>query len=164
MKKIVLLVFGLFLGLTSFAQIRAGAGVVFATEVNTVGIQATGVYEITEKWEGAAAFTYFFEKDFVNWKVLDLDGHYVFYSLDKFNFYGLAGLSLDFWKVKIPAISMMGYVLTPETTSTGTSAGFNIGAGAKYNISEKLSVVPELRFTIMDGSYLRFGVTAQYKF
>lgn len=163
MKKTVLLLIAVTLSISSYAQFRAGLGLTFATDISTAGIELTGVYEITDQWEGAAAFTFFFKKDNVSWKVLDLEGHYIFHSMDKFDFFGVAGLSFNFWKMKFPE-SNFGGIIIPESTESGTEVGFNIGAGAKYNLSEQLSIVPELKVTLMDGSYVRFGVTAQYKF
>ncbi len=163
MKKTLFLIIGVITSLSGYAQFRAGAGFSYATEISNIGLEVTGVYEITEKWEGAATFTYIFEKDYLSWSILDLDGHYVFHSLDKFDFYGLAGVSFIFWKVDVPETNVMGFIV-PGYSENGTEVGFNIGGGAKYNISEKFSVVPELKLTIMESTFFRFGVTAQYRF
>lgn len=104
-----------------------------------------------------------FEKDYVSWNVLDLDGHYVFYQQDKFNVYGLSGLSFTFWKVTIPGMSAYG-VTIPSSTTTGSDIGLNLGVGANYPLTTNLNIAPEMRFTIIDGSYFRIGATLQYKF
>lgn len=95
--------------------------------------------------------------------MLDLDAHYYFYSTETMKFYGLGGLSLNFWKVTIPAMSYGGFT-SPETTASDSNIGLNIGVGMKYDISEQLSILPEMRFTIAEGSFFRIGATAQYKF
>ena len=44
------------------AQISAGAGIVYGTNINSIGINANGKYEFNEKWSAAPAFTYFLKK------------------------------------------------------------------------------------------------------
>ncbi|GJM65029.1 outer membrane beta-barrel protein [Persicobacter diffluens] len=156
---------------TSFAQgfelekLRAGLGLVYASEIKSVGINLNGAYAITEEWEAAVGFTHIFENNAVRYNVLDFDGHYNFYTDgDKLKIYGLAGLGLTFWKVTIPAIDMGFGFSSPETTSTGTEVGLNLGIGANYALSDKLNLAPEIRFTAMDGSYLRIGAAIQYRF
>lgn len=171
MKRNLLICFTLILSTNLFSQsfdvskIRAGGGLMFATEIKNVGLTLNGTYEITEQWEGSLAFTHIFEKDYVKWNVLDLDGHYVFYKQDeKLNVYGLAGLSFTFWKVTIPTKDLGYGFTTPEITETGSDIGLNIGVGATYKITDNLNLSPEMRFTIIDGSYLRIGATLQYMF
>ena len=49
-------------------------------------------------------------------------------------------------------------------TGKDTSIGLNLGVGANYKLTDNLNLAPEMRFTVMDGSYFRIGVAVQYMF
>ncbi len=170
MKRLFITTITICLSLQSMAQdfdtsnLRVGLGLLYATEIDNIGININSAYAINEDWEAAISIAHIFEKDYVNWNVLDLDGHYVFYHGESsINAYGLAGFSFNFWKVKIPASEYMG-VQIPEVTDSGTEIGFNLGVGLNYAISERINLAPEIRYTIMDGSYLRLGAAVQCMF
>lgn len=157
-------------GTTGFdpAKIRAGVGLNYATEISTVGLTFTGIYEIDETWEGAFAYNYFFEQDYLKWSVFDFDGHYIFHEVNsELNVYGLAGLSITRWSVNMPAETVSYYgqtFTTPGYSASDSNFGFNLGVGANYVLTELLNVAPELRYTFKEGGYLRVGATLQYKF
>lgn len=170
MKKLSILTISILISSISFGQgfetnkLRLGAGLFFASDINNVGLTLNSAYEINYDWEAAVAFTHFFEKDYVTWNILDLDAHYIFYTDEgKFNAYGIAGLSISFVKVTIPEMNVGGIII-PESTGKDSSAGFNIGAGINYGLSDKLNLAPEFRITLADGSYVRIGATVQYLF
>jgi opacity protein-like surface antigen len=52
----------------------------------------------------------------------------------------------------------------PGYEDNGSEIGLNLGIGANYKIDENLNLAPELRYTIIDGSYFRIGATLQYMF
>ncbi|WP_010662763.1 outer membrane beta-barrel protein [Marinilabilia salmonicolor] len=171
MKKLFLLSLSVLLCGSLFAQsfdsskLRAGAGFFYTSEIQNMGLTLNGVYEIDETWEGSLGFTHVFEKDNLNWNMLDLDGHYIFHEeSDDLNIYGLAGLSFTFWKVTIPAMDLGMFGSTDEQEETGSEIGLNLGIGANYRIADNLNLAPELRYTIIDGSYFRLGATLQYMF
>jgi hypothetical protein len=171
MKRNILAILALVLTVNVFAQsfdvtkLRAGGGLVYATEISNIGINLNGVYSFTEEWEGALGFTHIFKKDYQTLNVLDFDAHYIFHQVDEnLNVYGLAGLGFNFAKVTIPAISMGGVQLTSETKKSDTKLGLNLGVGVNYKLADNLNLSPEMRFTIMDGSYFRIGVGIQYLF
>ena len=62
MKKIILVLTTLILTTGLFAQsfdtskLRAGAGLVYATDINNIGIAFNGVYAFTDQWEGSLGF------------------------------------------------------------------------------------------------------------
>ena len=66
------------------AQISAGGGIVYGTDINNIGISLNGNYEINEKWSAAPSFTYFLKKDYVTWSALDLDANYQLTEIEKF--------------------------------------------------------------------------------
>lgn len=141
------------------SKIRAGAGLVYATDINNLGLALKGVYTFTPEWEGAFGFTHILKKDYVSYNIVDLDAHYVFaQTSDEMSFYGLAGLALNFWKVDFGDNEWFG------GSATGSDAGLNLGVGMNYLLSSNLRLVPELRFTVLDGSFARLGATVQYSF
>ena len=162
MRKLFVLKLVATLSVTLFAQstddtkFRVGAGTVFVSEVESYGVSATGIYEISKRWAGAVTFTHVFENVGLSWDIIDTDGHLVFYDNDKkFSAYALAGFALNFWRRET--------LLTKETI-TGSYMGMNIGAGMNIGIGERFNLAPELRGTLFDLSYTRIGVTIQYKF
>ncbi len=171
MKKLFSVSFIVFLGINLFSQsfdpanLRAGAGLCYVTRIDNLGLVFNGTYEITEQWEAALAFSPIFEKDYLRYNVLDMDGHYVFFE-DGANIrvFGLAGLAFNFWKVTIPPYVLGGVTIYGETTTTGSDVGLNLGVGMNYKLTDVLSLAPEFRVTLSDGSFVRLGATLQYSF
>jgi hypothetical protein len=154
-KRILLTV--LIIGLTTVSSLKAqfslGPALVYATDINTLGISANANYGINEKFGAMGSYTYFFSKDHVDWWALDIDGTYTFTTLsDKSKLYALAGFNIIYWKY-----NYMGY-----TTPNDSHAGINIGAGLKYALGKKMDLVPEVRYTIESGGYLRAGVKLMF--
>lgn len=162
MKKNILLVFALILSCNLFAQsfdsskIRAGAGLVYATEIENIGININGVYAFNEKWEGAFGYSHFFKNKYdVSYNVFDFDAHYVFHQQDdKMNFYGIGGINITGWKADLGAFGDV----------SDSDVGINLGVGMNYKLSDKLNLAPEARFTIVDDTYFRIGASLQYLF
>lgn len=168
----------LMLGLGAKAQsgnILAGGGLVYATDISKPGVFVHGVYKITPEWEGAADFTYFLPKkqDYGygswtwNWSALNLNAHYVFYAENEIEAYGLGGLSLLFgtWKTKIDAQNHPGYAgAVVSNSETSSHVGLNLGAGGRYQLSDNLYGLAELKFAIMDGSYFQISAGLLYAF
>lgn len=167
--------------LTSQAQdskIMAGAGLKYATDISTMGIEAKGVYLASDTWEIAPAFTYYFKKNNVNWSTLDFDAHYVFSSTDKNTFYAIGGLNITFWKWDFDGDDSYGedygeyddYVgdfigeLTSELDDSGSDVGVNIGLGSRFAISDKMCFNADLKYTIGNANYLSVGVGLLYHF
>jgi opacity protein-like surface antigen len=114
------------------------------------GIFLTGIYELNLPVHLAPSFTYFFPrtnelstgslgKTRVSEMMFDLNGHYVFNSLDRFEFYGLAGLNIIFAKLK-----------WLESTSSGSdnALGLNLGGGAYMKMTEQFDLYGELKYII----------------
>jgi opacity protein-like surface antigen len=115
------------------------------------GIFLTGIYELNLPFHLAPSFTYFLprtneliqgtfiQKTRVSSMMFDLNGHYVFNSLDKFEFYGLAGLNITLAKLK-----------WLETTSKGTdnALGLNLGAGAYMKMTEQFDLYGEIKYIV----------------
>lgn len=154
MKKSILLSFLLAVAFTGYSQFRVGIGANYATELSNAGITLGAVYEITENWGAAAGYNHVFTKNYAKWNIFDLEGQYLHGASDKIFVYGLAGLGLVNTKIDVPNWG----------SSSETSAGFNLGAGALFGITESFFLVPEVKVTIMNGSFVRLGAGVQYKF
>lgn len=139
------------------AQMSAGGGIVYGTNINNIGISVNGKYEINEKWSAAPAFTYFFKKDFVNWSALDLDGNYKLTEIENIGgLYAIGGLNLTFYKIKIDAD--LGEFGDYSSSVTGSNAGVNLGLGLNVPVGDNFIIAPEIKYSISNGSYLRAGV------
>ena len=165
MKKVTLIfvILCLALGMKAqvfdFGQMRAGGGLSYVDKVGNLGINVNGVYTFNPQWEAAAAFTYTFEKNNVSYKLLDIDVHSVFYEImSKVNFYVLTGLCFNFYEMETnPADGV-------STPGSGSDSGLNIGAGINYKLTDRLNATPEVRYTLFDAAFYRFGASIQYLF
>ena len=177
MRNKLILVFAtvlsVFFSLTTQAQdskILAGAGLKYATDISTMGIEAKGVYLASDTWEIAPAFTYYFKKNNLNWSTLDFDAHYVFSADDKNTFYAIGGLNVTFWKFKVDGLSELDDLFEGSGLggsgfdSSGSDVGVNIGVGSRFAISDKMYFNADLKYTIGNANYLSAGVGVLYHF
>jgi hypothetical protein len=160
---VITIVFFSLLNLKVNAQIKIGGSLGYATEIKNIGLTLHGNYAINDQWEAAPSFSYYFKKDYTSYWSIDLAGHYVFNTMDKYSFYGLGGFEILGVKVKIPASSETLYgvtVSTPEYTGTDSQFGIVLGGGARMSINDKLSGFAELKLGILDDTYigLNFGI------
>ncbi len=167
MKKLTLLaIVTIALTFNSFAQISAGGGISYGTEAETIGFNLRGQYNITESIDVVGGFTFFLPKKTSQaipffgtietksslW-TFDIDGHYNFNINDKFGFYPLAGLNISGASVDVDG-----------TKAKDTEVGFNIGAGATYEINDKLAAFTEVKYTIGNFDQVVIGIGVLYGF
>lgn len=136
-----------------------GGGLGYATGIKSVGFFGKGLYQFTPQWEAAASFTYFLPReesgiDF-QFSALDVDVHYVFYN-DEYKLAGylLSGIDFLFGKSNYN-------ILGTDYSDSASALGFNIGAGLRYQLTERLALNPELKYVISteeDSSYLSISV------
>ena len=140
----------------SKAQMSAGGGLWYGTNINTIGISINGKYEFTEEWSADPAFTYFIPKDGFTWMVLDLDANYQITEFDGVGgLYGIGGLGMTFAHYKIDAD--FGTFGDYSASGTSTTVGLNLGAGLEIPLNEKMAVSPEMKITISNGTFFRIG-------
>jgi len=149
---------------------KAGSGIVFGSgfhfnnESGTdhrsglMGISLTGIYEISLPLHISPSFTYFIPhvstfssvegrtRVSVSSMLFDIDGHYVFNSLDRFEFYGLAGLNITLARIK----RKYTYVGSATTTvsESDNAIGINVGAGTYCKMTEQLDLFGEIKYII----------------
>lgn len=111
-----------------------------------------GIYEISVPIHISPSFTYFIphvlktqnEKTTVSSIMFDINGHYVFNSLDRFEFYGLAGFNFLYTWKKTKFLSA-GTSPDPETDN---APGLNLGAGSYIKLSEQFDLSLEAKYII----------------
>lgn len=115
------------------------------------GIFITGIYEMKLPFHIVPSFTYFIprtnqpeiasngEKTRISSMMLDVNEHYVFNSLDRFEFYGLAGINITFVKIK-----WLGTV----SSGSDNAIGLNLGAGTYVKITEKFDFCGEVKYIV----------------
>ncbi|PTN10630.1 outer membrane beta-barrel protein [Mangrovibacterium marinum] len=161
MKKNLLLLVALLLTTSVFAQkvelnqFRVGFASVYDTGMNNPGYALNGIYAVDEHWETEIAFTHIFKKKKRGNNVLDFNARYVFmHPADEWSVYALGGMGFNFLRVTDDG----------DDFYTDTRLGLNLGLGANYTIDDKLSLAPQLCYTISENSYYRIGVGIQYHF
>ena len=136
------------------AQISVGAGAVFGTEINNLGLSVHGKYQFTDEWSAAPSFTYFLKKDMLSWSSLDLDANY---KISDAGLYLIGGLNMTFFSIDTDDTFLGGFDLS------GTDTGFNIGAGMEFEIGDGLTFSPEARYTLGGGNFLRIGLKVMFE-
>ncbi len=108
-----------------------------------------GIYEITVPIHISPSVTFFIphvykeldSKTTVNTLMFDINGHYVFNSLNKFEFYGLIGLDvLLAWKRE-----KYGTEVFPENDN---ALGLNLGVGSYMKITEQFDIYAEAKYIL----------------
>jgi hypothetical protein len=171
MKKLILtsllMIFILYMGNAQFTRIGGGlalsSGFPFHNmpwDYNKSGVIAVslkGIYEINVPVHISPSFTFFYPhilkeartKYTVSSMMFDINGHYVFNSLDKFEFYGLAGLDILLAKKKAD------YDTTPTITESDNALGLNIGGGTYMKITEQFNIYGEAKY-VFNNKYNQF--------
>ncbi|NOR74904.1 MAG: hypothetical protein GQ525_07075 [Draconibacterium sp.] len=138
----------------------AGAGIVYGTNINSIGFSANGKYEINENWSAAPAFTYFLKKNNINWSALDLDANYQLTEIENIGgLYAIGGLNMTFFKFKYEAD--FGEYGDFSDSISGSDAGVNLGLGLNV-LAGDLAIAPEIRYTLGGANYLRIGVKVMF--
>ena len=118
------------------------------------GFSLEGIYEITLPIHVAPAFTIFLPnitkipgvKTSVSSMMFDINGHYVFNSLDRFEFYGLAGLDVLLTRKK--TIYSGSAANIPEITERDNALGLNLGIGTYIKIAEQFDIFGEVKYVV----------------
>ncbi|MDO5665007.1 MAG: porin family protein [Bacteroidia bacterium] len=141
-----------------------GGGAAYATGIKNVGFFAKGMYHFTPRWEAAASFTYFLPKEqeniTTNFSALDANVHYVFYNDEyKLASYLLSGIDVLFGSTDVE-------IMGKNFSDSGTVLGFNMGAGLRYQLSERLALNPELKYVVSteDNNYLSLSIGLLFSF
>ncbi len=139
------------LGLQMQAQIAIGGGLGYNEKISGPGITAKAEFNITDEITVSPGITYFFGNNLYgfnqNTLAVDANAHYFFPILEnKLKIYPLLGVNYSNYK---SGASYYSYYY--ETYEVSDSAfGVNIGAGGRWQFSEKLSVYLEPKYVVSD--------------
>jgi len=137
---------------TTTAQSKLGAGLVFGTEAESLGLQANFYMPIAsvENLKVGGDLTYFLPKEITNnfdrtWFEINVNGQYEFYSEQMLSAYALGGIN----------IATVGYKYDGPGSdiwrnSSDTKPGLNLGVGGEYAFSPSMFAFAEFKFVISD--------------
>lgn len=117
------------------------------------GIFLTGIYELNLPIHISPSFTYFLprnnsytpatanipERTRVSSMMFDINGHYVFNSLERFEFYGLLGLDITFAHIKW---------IGSASKESDNVFGLNLGAGTYIKLTDQFDLSCEAKYLI----------------
>lgn len=162
MKKLLIIVsiigFSLILNqsvLAQTGQLKLGGALLYGTEVDGIGIQGNGLYEITPEIDIAASINIFFPDEgdtgLDSWWAVNGDVHYNVYSSEQLSkLYGLAGLNITTIKVN-----------TPFGSADEGEIGLNLGGGAAFDVNFG-SIFGEIKYVISDFDQLVIGAGVRF--
>ncbi len=116
-------------------------------------VSLTGIYEISLPLHLKPSINVFipnitkteFEKRVISAYSIDLDAHYVFNALDRFELYGLGGLNMLFVRMK----TVYDFEeFTEKFTGSNTALGLNLGAGSYIKIKDEFDLFVEVKAII----------------
>ena len=115
-----------------------------------MAVSFKGIYEISVPIHISPSFTVTYphitkdqgDKTSVSSLMFDLNGHWVFNSLDRFEFYGLSGIDILFAKNKAT------YEFSPTNIERDNALGLNIGAGTYMKITETFDIYGEVKYVV----------------
>ena len=138
----------------SNAQIKAGIGAAFGSEIEQVGIQGDLHYRLpsTPAIQLGAGFIYYFPKDDVNFYELNLNGGYIFYDEFMFKSYLYTGLNYAHTEVSGGGASF-----------SDSAIGLNVGIGAEYDFGGVLGF-SDLKYVISDYDQPVFSIGLRVPF
>ena len=132
-----------------------------ANKSGIIGLYFNGIYELSVPFHIAPSFSIFYPhitKDQltttkVSSMMFDLNGHYVFNSLDKFEFYGLAGFNalIAGKKDKIEGSATF--------KESDNALGLNLGVGTYMKITEQFDLNAEVKY-VFNNKYNQFMLNA----
>ena len=136
----------------SYAQHnKLGAGIVYGEAAESAGIQATGVFRVSQQIEFAPDVTIYFPDDedtgLDSFWAVNLNGHYIFTMEDEYHLYGLGGLNIA--------------SIDPVIGDSDSELGINLGVGGEYHL-ENFSLYSELKYVIGDLDQVVLGVGARF--
>lgn len=171
MKKIFTLLLVVFITLQAVNGqfTKAGGGFGFTTgfpfhqqtwesnQSSNFDLFAKGIYEISVPLHVSPSFTWFIpnitkssqtsgeEKYVVSGLMFDLNGHYVFNSLDRFEFFGLAGLDILLAKRKF--VSNFDNIEFKEVEKDN-AIGLNLGVGSYIKVTNQFDLFVEAKYLV----------------
>jgi outer membrane protein X len=150
-------VFALLVGVsnTAQAQMKAGVGVAFGTDAESLGLTGNFYTAIpsVENLSVGGDIIYFLPKERLpgiksTWFEINFNGQYQFYAEQMISAYALGGLN----------VAQLGTKYDNSSTNNfnDTKIGLNLGVGGEYAFSEKMMGFAELKFVLSDADQAVF--------
>jgi hypothetical protein len=136
------------------AQVKAGVGLAFGSEIEQVGIQADLQYRLQNAPSiqlGGGAI-YYFSDDVQDFYELNLNGAYIFYEKFMFKSYGYTGLNYS-----RSSIALEGSDISED------AFGVNVGIGAEYDFGGLLAF-GDLKYVISEFDQPVFSIGLRIPF
>lgn len=143
----------------ALAEPRLGAGLVYGTEIEAVGLQLNGYYGLPDALPGlrvGAELSYFFADDPVTFWTIDLNGQYRFIEPGPFGAYAIAGLDIARVSVDLD-LGPLG-----DASTSSTEVGLNLGVGAEYAVTPNVELFGEVKYVISDYDQAVLALGARY--
>lgn len=144
------------------AEPKLGAGLVYGTEIEEVGLQLNGYYGLDQVLPGlrvGAEFAYYFVSDPVTFWTIDINGQYRFIEPGPFGAYAIAGLDIARVSVDLDLGAFGG-----DASSSSTEIGLNLGIGAEYAVVPNVELFGEIKYVISDYDQAVIALGARYLF
>lgn len=140
---------------TAQAQMKAGVGVAFGTEAESLGLTGNFYTAIpsVENLSVGGDIIYFLPKERFpgiksTWFEINFNGQYEFYAEQMIRAYALGGLN----------VAQVGTIIDNSSSDNfnDTKIGLNLGVGGEYAFSESMLGFAELKFVLSDADQAVF--------
>jgi len=135
---------------------RAGGGLAYGSQINTLGINFRGDVNFNNQWSITPHYNLFFNKDHGiisdRWREINIDVHYFFFDDERWKLYPLAGFNLATVSEKVNSIIF-----------SNSYAGLNLGMGSEYHFSEQISGFGEIKYVVSNADQMVISVGVLYK-
>jgi len=155
MKKFIFVAgIALFLPLTGFSQLtHLGVEAAYSSEVKEPGFGVYGILRVNDQIKLTPNFLYYLPHKIstddgtqeFQWYAINIDGNFVIVNHGIFEGYGIMGLNFSIIQGKQDEI-ILGQPFNDKRTLQ--RLGLNIGAGMRFNVSDKVVPFAELRYTL----------------
>lgn len=168
MKKFLLLVAVACLGTSAFAQKgtkELGVGLVYGTQVESMGFNVRGQYFVTDNVRLEASFNNYFKHNGLSMWDLSANGAYVFNITDKFRAYPMLGFTFTSWSLEysIPKLNPDDTKVIYVKSDNTVRFGANYGGGVEYALSKNVAAFGEIREQVLPNSYSQGAFTIGLK-
>ena len=171
MKKFIIVAgIVLFMPLAGFSQFtHLGIEAAYSSEVKEPGFGVTSIVRVNDQIKLTPNILYYLPHKITTddgtqefqWYAVNLDGNFVIVNSGIFEGYGLMGLNFSIIQGKQDEI-ILGQDFTDKRTLQ--KLGLNIGAGIRFNVSDKMVPFAELRYTLGSNANFTFNQVSTSQF
>lgn len=143
-------------------DIKAGGGLVYGTDIESLGLQANGYYRlpVNEQVFVGGDITYFFGdsesfpggEESYSLLTININGQYHFYQDDGLGAYGLGGINYGMFRYSAEYDQASDF----NTSGSESEVGLNLGAGVEYDLDFGM-IYGELKFVVSGYDQLVLG-------